>query len=77
VQVYARARTANEPPPSPRPRHSQLKNALAIRNACATEGVCPDCGAVGVLEADAEHEAIFHYTFRHEPWCGPLTDEAA
>ena len=56
---------------------SELKNALAIRNACATEGVCPGCGVVGVLEADAKYEGIFHYTFQHEPWCGALTDEAA
>ena len=55
----------------------ELKNALAIRNACATEGRCPDCGAVGELHPDAEHEGLFHYIFEHEPWCGALTDEAA
>jgi hypothetical protein len=32
---------------------------------------------VGEIEADAEHEGIYHYTFRHEPWCGALIDEAA
>jgi hypothetical protein len=55
----------------------ELKNALAIRNACTTEGRCPDCGAVGELNPDADYPGIFHYTFRHEPWCGALTDEAA
>jgi hypothetical protein len=55
----------------------ELKDGLAIRNACATEGVCTGCGAVGVLSADAEYEGIFHYTFQHEPSCGALTDEAA
>jgi hypothetical protein len=55
----------------------RVKNALAIRNACATEGRCPGCGVVGVVIPDAEHEGLFHYTFRHEPWCAALTDEAA
>ena len=52
------------------------KDALAIRNACTVEGRCPDCGAVGELHSDAL-DGLFHYTFRHEPWCGALTDEAA
>ena len=53
-----------------------LKNALAIRNACATEGVCPGCGAVGVVTADAKYKGIYHYTFQHEPACPALTDAA-
>jgi hypothetical protein len=55
----------------------ELKNALAIRNACATEGRCPGCGVVGVVYPDAEHEGLWHYTFRHENWCRALTDDAA
>jgi len=55
----------------------ETKNALAIRNACSVEGRCPCCGALGEIEPDAEYEGIYHYTFRHEPWCGALTDEAA
>jgi hypothetical protein len=55
----------------------ELKDALAIRNACATEGRCPSCGVVGVLSADTELDGLFHYTFEHEIWCGALTDEAA
>jgi hypothetical protein len=54
-----------------------IKNALAIRNACATEGVCPVCGAVGVVSPDAKFDGIFHMTFQHEPSCPALTDEAA
>lgn len=53
------------------------KDALAIRNACAVEGRCPDCGTMGEIHPDAEYDGLFHYTFRHEPWCGALTDEAA
>jgi hypothetical protein len=54
-----------------------LKDAIAIRNACATEGVCPSCGVVGELHADERHDGIYHYVFQHEPACGALTDEAA
>jgi hypothetical protein len=54
-----------------------IKNALAIRNACATEGVCPACGAVGVVAPDAKFDGVFHLTFQHEPSCPALTDEAA
>jgi hypothetical protein len=55
----------------------ELKNAIAIRNACATEGKCPGCGAVGELHEDEQHAGLFHWVFQHEPWCGALTDEAA
>ena len=55
----------------------ELKNALAIRNACATQGVCPHCGVVGEVQPDAELEGLFHYTFRHEPWCAALRDGEA
>jgi hypothetical protein len=54
----------------------QLKNALAIRNACATEGVCPDCGVVGVVVAD-ELPGLFHLVFRHEDDCAVLRDPEA
>jgi hypothetical protein len=56
---------------------AELKDALAIRNACATEGRCPGCGAVGELSSDADLEGVYHLTFRHEAWCGALTDGAA
>jgi hypothetical protein len=54
-----------------------VKNALAIRNACATNGVCSGCGAVGELHPDRRIAKVWRYVFRHEPWCPALTDEAA
>jgi hypothetical protein len=53
------------------------KNGFALRNACATEGKCPACGAVGELHADATHDGLFHLVFQHEDWCPVLTDEGA
>jgi hypothetical protein len=55
----------------------ELKNALAIRNACATKGRCPACGVVGEVVPDEKFERIYHYVFMHEPDCPALTDEAA
>jgi hypothetical protein len=52
-----------------------LKNALAIRNACAVEGRCPCCGVVAEVERDSELDYLRHLTFRHEPWCECLRDE--
>jgi hypothetical protein len=54
----------------------QLKNALGIRNACATEGVCPDCGARGEIHGPDEH-GIMHLVFRHEDNCCVLRDPEA
>jgi hypothetical protein len=54
----------------------KLKNALAIRNACAIEGKCHACGTVGELEPDPT-ELMFHLTFRHEDWCPVLSDGEA
>jgi hypothetical protein len=54
----------------------QLKNALAIRNACATEGLCPDCGVYGELTGPDEL-GMFHLTFRHEDACRVLRDPEA
>jgi len=55
---------------------SELKNGIAIRNACATEGVCPDCGARGEFSADADNPKHVHVTFQHEPSCAVVTDAA-
>ncbi len=52
------------------------KNALAIRNACAVEGRCPSCGAVGIVHPDAKHPGISHWVFQHEPECEALVDDA-
>jgi hypothetical protein len=54
----------------------ELKDALAIRNACATEGVCPDCGARGEIHGPDE-QGVFHAVFRHEDDCGVLRDPEA
>jgi hypothetical protein len=53
---------------------SAFKNALAVRNACMTEGRCPYCKTIGEIHADAEFEGIYHYVFRHEAWCVVLAD---
>lgn len=53
-----------------------FKNALAIRNACMTEGRCPDCGADGELHGPDEH-GLLHLVFEHEPDCDALTDPEA
>jgi len=55
----------------------ERKNALAVRNACATEGVCSSCGVVGELHADAELKGLYHYVFEHEEWCIVLADGGA
>lgn len=52
-----------------------LKNALAIRNACATEGRCPACGAVPELHLD--EYGIHHLVFAHEDDCLCLVDGMA
>lgn len=53
----------------------RTKNALAIRNACATEGRCPVCGTVGAIEADDELPDVWHITFRHDDDCPVLPDD--
>ena len=54
---------------------ANVKNALAIRNAASASGKCPDCGALGTIERVSH--GVYSVTFRHEPDCGALTDEAA
>jgi hypothetical protein len=41
-----------------------LKNALALRNRCATEGRCPAYGVTPDLEWD--DDGLGHLTFRHK-----------
>jgi hypothetical protein len=45
----------------------ELKNGLAIRNACATEGRCPDCGVRAELQGP--DDGIFYLVFRHDDDC--------
>jgi hypothetical protein len=55
----------------------ERKNALAVRNACATEGRCPCCRVVGEITPDPVLAGLWHYTFGHEDWCVVLADEDA
>jgi hypothetical protein len=48
----------------------ELKNGLAIRNACATGGRCPVCGVTPELHVD--RAGIHHLVFCHEDGC-PVT----
>jgi hypothetical protein len=71
--TYRRDRTLFVLPAIPDDAPTDLKNAIALRNACATEGRCPACGTVPELEFD-EH-GIGHLTFRHEHGCPVLRDD--
>ena len=53
-----------------------FKNALALRNAASTSGICPDCGARGETSGP-DAAGFLHLTFGHELGCGALTDEDA
>ena len=50
----------------------EVKDALAIRNACATEGKCPACGAIPELSLD--RDGLGWLTFHHQPDC-PVRDD--
>jgi hypothetical protein len=50
----------------------RTKNAIAARNACATEGRCPSCGAEGERHATG-FEGVYRYVFRHEDDCDVFT----
>ncbi len=52
---------------------TRFKNALAIRNACATSGRCPDCGVRGTVHGPDER-GFMHLVFEHVDGCGVLTD---
>lgn len=77
IPATRRARVLYVLPTIPDELAPELKSALAIRNACTVEGVCPACGAAGELLADDELEDVWHLVFRHEPECGTLTDDEA
>lgn len=62
-------------PAIPDTASDDVKNSLAIRNACAIDGVCPDCGAIGELAPDKEMDGAFRLTFAHEPGCRSLQIE--
>lgn len=52
---------------------AEVKDALALRNACATEGRCPACGVTPTLELGSD--GLGWLTFAHEPHCPSLRDE--
>jgi hypothetical protein len=55
---------------------TRVKDAIAIRNAATVNGVCPSCHARGEFSGPDVY-GLHHLTFRHEPHCGALLDEAA
>jgi hypothetical protein len=55
----------------------ELKDGLALRNACATEGRCPSCGAVGEVQPDPTLPGLFHLIFHHKDGCRVLSDPEA
>ncbi len=67
VALYVLAPIRDDDPP-------ERKNALAIRNACATEGFCPCCGVEGELHTDVALVGLYHYVFAHEAWCAVVAD---
>lgn len=71
-----RGRTLFVLPSIPDDAHVDLKNALALRNRCATEGRCPVCGTVPELTWD-EKGRLGHLTFRHDDDCPVLRDDEA
>ncbi len=75
--TYSGRRALYALPTIPDHLEPELKNALAIRNQCAVDGVCPACHAVGEITPDDHHPLVYHFTFRHEPWCPCLRDDEA
>lgn len=47
-------------PPIPDDAPAELKDGLAIRNACAVEGRCPTCGVAPEVIADPELAGLHH-----------------
>jgi hypothetical protein len=52
---------------------TELKNGLAVRNACAVDGRCPECGAVG--EVRGFGAMAYRCTFTREDGCAALLEE--
>jgi hypothetical protein len=48
------------------------KNAIALRNTCATSGRCPACGTRG--EWHPVEPGIWRLVFRHQDGCPVLRD---
>ncbi len=74
--MSARPRVLFVLPSIPDDAPTAFKNALAIRNACMTEGVCPDCRARGQLRGPDGH-GLMHLVFAHENDCAVLLDPEA
>lgn len=54
---------------------AEMKNALAIRNACLTEGRCPSCGTTPRVTVD--RHGFGHLTFEHDDSCPVLRDDGS
>jgi hypothetical protein len=66
--MTARPRVLYVLPPIPDDLDDATKDALAVRNACTTEGHCPACGCKGELTGPDE-QGTYTLTFRHESDC--------
>jgi len=54
---------------------AEVKDGLAIRNACVTEGRCPVCGVRATVELD--RAGMGWLTFGHVDGCPVLRDDDA
>ena len=55
---------------------TEMKNALAIRNAATRTGQCPGCGAVLEVAVAPSPGVMGEARMEHESWCPALVDEA-
>lgn len=73
-RIPATRRTLLLLPGIPDDATEDIKNGLAIRNACITEGKCPDCGAEPYFTLDPD--GITHLVFEHEYECAVVSDQS-
>lgn len=74
VGTFSRGRTLFVLPEIDDDAPTEVKDGLAIRNACSVRGICPDCGATGEITTGQHDDGFHHITFLHEDWCRVLRD---